>query len=180
MPRLRVVSASKERREERRVRAALKREIKSGGQHGETVPLQLFGQAMPPSVYERFRRITNENLKRRHIRQALPDSQGHAMVVLWGLEAGTEMVPMPTVRDFPNVLGKTVAVRCRGAADYRGGFVAALNSWLPLNADAAPAWLLAPPVLQSWHLDGVESVEIVDFGLEYPLPPPDVVAALRS
>jgi hypothetical protein len=35
-------------------------------------------------------------------------------------------------------------------------------------------------VLQAWHLDGVESVEIVDFGLEYPLPPPDVIAAPRS
>jgi hypothetical protein len=177
MARLRLVNTGKERREERRARAALKREIKSGGQHGETVALQLFGQAMPPSVYERFRRITNENLKRRHIRQALPDSQGHGMVVLWGLEAGTEMVPMPSVRDFPRLLGKTVAVRCRGAADYRGGFVAALNSWLLLNVDAAPAWLLAPPVLQSWHLDGVESVEIVDFGLDYPLPALDVVAA---
>ena len=177
MARLRLVNVGKERREERRARAALKREIKSGGQHGETVPLQLFGQAMPPSVYERFRRVTNENLKRRHIRQALPDSQGHAMVVLWGLEAGTEMVPMPSVRDFPKILGKTVAVRCRGAADYRGGFIAALNSWLPLNADAAPAWLLAPPVLQSWDLEGVEWVEIVDFGLDYPLPALDVVAA---
>ena len=71
MPRLRVVSAGKERREERRVRAALKREIKSGSQHGETVPLQLFGQAMPPSVYERFRRITNGGSSGEHIRQAL-------------------------------------------------------------------------------------------------------------
>ena len=177
MARLRLVNVGKERREERRARAALKREIKSGGQHGETVPVQLFGQAMPPSVYERFRRITNENLKRRHIRQALPDSQGHAMVVLWGLEAGMEMVPMPSVRDFPKILGQTVAVRCRGAADYRGGFVAALNSWLPLNADAATAWLLAPPILQSWDLEGVESVEIVDFGLDYPLRALDVVAA---
>ena len=78
--------------------------------------------------------------------------------------------------DFPNVLGTVVAVRCRGIAQYRGGFVAALTSWLELNTDAAAAWSLAPPAIQLWHLDGAESIQTVDFGLHYPLPPLDVAA----
>jgi hypothetical protein len=97
--------------------------------------------------------------------------------VLWGLEAGTEIVPLLSVRDFPTVLGTVVAVRCRGAAQYRGGFVAALTSWLALNGNGASAWLLAPPMLQLWHLDGVESTQVVDFGLHFPLPPLDVPVA---
>jgi hypothetical protein len=36
---------------------------------------------------------------------------------------------------------------------------------------------LAPPLLQQWQLDGVKAIETMDFGLRYPLPPLDVVAA---
>jgi hypothetical protein len=177
MPLLRVSSLGHERREERHARAALKRAMKSSTAD-KHAGLQLFGQAMPSPVYERFRGITNQNLKRRRIRQALPDSRRHAMVVLWGLEAGTEVVPTFSVRDFPNVVGTTVAVRCKGdAATYRAGFVAALVSWLAINADLAAESPMAPPVLQQWHLDGVESIGTIDFGLRFPLPPLDVVAA---
>jgi hypothetical protein len=141
------------------------------------VGLQLFGQAMPSRMYERFRTITNQNMKRRRLGQTLPDSRREGMVVVWGLEAGTEVVPLLSVREFPKVLGTIVAVRCAGDFRYDQGFVAGLASWLEINADKAPAWSPAPPLLQQWDLGGVTSIETVDFGLRYPLPPLDVVAA---
>jgi hypothetical protein len=68
-------------------------------------------------------------------------------------------------------------VRCKADAPYRTGFVTGLASWFEMNAGAAPAWSLAPPMLQQWQLDGVKAIETIDFGLRYPLPPLDVVAA---
>jgi hypothetical protein len=172
-----VTTTERGRREERRARAALKRAIKSAKGNDEAVGLQLFGQAMPTAVYERFRKITNQNMKRRRLGQTLPESRGQGMVIVWGLEAGTEIVPMLSVREFPNVLGTVVAVRCAGDFRYDEAFVAGLVSWLEINADEAPAWQPAPPMLQEWQLDGVTSIETVDFGLQYALPPLDVVAA---
>jgi hypothetical protein len=177
MTRLHIAPFSLEAREERRTRAVLKRALKAGDGNDEAVGLQLFGQAMPASIYDRFRGITNQNLKRRRIRQALPDNRRHAMVMIWGLEAGSEIVPTFSVRDFPKLLGTTVAVRCKVDAPYRTGFVTGLASWFEMNAEAAPAWSLAPPLLQQWQLDGVKAIETIDFGLHYPLPPLDVVAA---
>lgn len=174
---LRVTTPDRGGREERRARAALKRAIRSAEGNDEAVGLQLFGQAMPAAVYERFRKITNQNMKRRRLGQTLPESHGEGMVVVWGLEAGTEIVPMLSVREFPKVLGTIVAVRCAGEFRYDEAFVAGLVSWLEINADEAPAWEPAPPMLQQWQLDGLESIETVDFGLRYPLPPIDVVAA---
>jgi hypothetical protein len=177
MPSLQIARFSHEAREERRARAALKRVIKAGEGRDGAVGLQLFGQAMPAPVYERFRAITNQNLKRRRIRQALPDSRHHAMVLIWGLEAGSEIVPTFSVREFPNLLGTTVAVRCKADAPYHTGFVTGLASWFEMNAGAAPAWSLAPPMLQQWQLDGVKALTTVDFGLHFPLPALDVAAA---
>jgi hypothetical protein len=174
---LRLSDPRGERREERHARAALKRAIKAAKGNDEAVGLQLFGQAMPSPVYELFRRVTNQNMKRRRLGQTLPESRREGIVIVWGLEAGTEIVPTISVRAFPNVLGTIVAVRCGPDLPYRGGFVSGLVSWFDINADRAPAWLPAPPLLQQWQLDGVTSIETVDFGLRYPLPKLDVVAA---
>jgi hypothetical protein len=177
MAKIHIARFSPESREERRARTALKRELKASEGNDEAIGLQLFGQAMPAPVYERFRAITNQNLKRRRVRQALPDNKRYAMVVIWGLEAGSEIVPMFSVRDFPNLLGTTVAVRCKADAPYRTGFVTGLTSWFEMNAAASHPWSLAPPILQQWQLDGVKTIETIDFGLRYPLPALDVVAA---
>ena len=174
---LRVTGGTRARSEERRARAALKQTIKSATGNDEAVGLQLFGQAIPASIYARFRNVTNQNMKRRRLGQTLPDSRGEGMVVVWGLEAGAEIVPMLSVREFPKILGTVVAVRCAGDFRYDHGFVAGLVSWLEINTDEAPAWLPAPPMLQQWQLDGAKSVETIDFGLRYPLPSLDVVAA---
>jgi hypothetical protein len=174
---LRVTSDRRERREQRHARTLIKRVIKAAEGNDEAVALQLFGQAMPSPVYERFRRVTNQNMKRRRLGQTLPESLGEGMVIVWGLEAGTEIVPMITVREFPKVLGTIVAVRCAGEFRYRAGFISGLISWLEMNAHEAPAWLAAPPVLQQWQLDGITTLETIDFGLRYPLPRLDVVAA---
>jgi hypothetical protein len=174
---LRTTTGQRARSEERRARAALKQAIKSATGNDEAVGLQLFGQAMPAAIYERFRNITNQNMKRRRLGQTLPDSRGEGMVIVWGLEAGAEIVPMLSVREFPKVLGTIVAVRCAGDFRYDQAFVAGLVSWLEINTGEAPAWLPAPPMLQQWQLDGAKSIETVAFGLRYPLPPLDLVAA---
>jgi hypothetical protein len=156
-------------REQRRARAALKRLIDASQGADDAVDLQLFGQSMSPAVYERFRPIANQNMRRRRIIQTLPDSRGQNMVVVWGIEAGSEVVPSLSTRDFPNLLGTTVAIHCRGDAPDGPAFVTGVASWLEVNAGEG-TWRPAPPLLQRWRTDGSKTIEIVDFGLRYPLP----------
>ena len=111
----RVTGRKHGRREERQARAALKHLI-SATDDGDAVGLQLFGQSMSPGVYERFQPIANQNLRRRRIIQTLPDSRGQTVVIVWGLEAGSEVIPTLSTRDFPDLLGTTVAVHCAGDA----------------------------------------------------------------
>jgi hypothetical protein len=162
-------------REQRRARTELKRLIKAAQDAHDAVDLQLFGQSMSPGVYERFRPIANQNMRRRRIIQTLPDSHGQTMVIVWGLPAGSEVVPSLSTRDFPNLLGTTVAIHCRGDAPDGPAFVTGVASWLEVNTSER-TWRPAPPLLQRWRTDGSKSIEIVDFGLHFPLPALDPVA----
>jgi hypothetical protein len=173
----RVTGRKHGRKEERQARAALKRAISAAEGDDDAVGLQLFGQSMAPGVYERFRPIANQNMRRRRIIQTLPDSRGQTMVVVWGLEAGTEVVPTLSTRDFPTLLGTTVAIHCAGDAPDGPAFVSGVLTWLQVNTDEAPHWRPAPPLLQRWRIDGSKAIETIDFGLSYPLPALDIVAA---
>jgi hypothetical protein len=173
----RVTGRKHGRREERQARAALKRLISASNDDGEAVGLQLFGQSMSPGVYARFQPIANQNLRRRRIIQTLPDGRGQTVVIVWGLEAGSEVVPTLSTRDFPDLLGTTVAVHCAGDAPDGPAFVSGVVTWLEVNSHEAPLWRPAPPLLQRWRSDGSKVTEVVDFGLSYPLPALDIVAA---
>jgi hypothetical protein len=173
----RVTGRKNARREQRHARAALKRLISAAEGDSKAVGLQLFGQAMSAAVYERFRPIANQNMRRRRIIQTLPDSLGQTVVVVWGLEAGSAVVPSLSTRDFPTLLGTTVAVRCAADAPDGPAFVSGVVSWIDINSHDAPTWVPAPPLLQRWHRDGSKATETVDFGLTYPLPALDLVAA---
>jgi hypothetical protein len=163
-------------RERRQARAALKRLINAAHDADDAVDLQLFGQSMPPAVYERFRPIANQNMRRRRIIQTLPDSHGQTMVIVWGVEAGSEVIPSLSTRDFPNLLGTTVAIHCRGDAPDGPAFVTGVATWLEVNTSEG-RWRPAPPLLQRWRSDGSKTIETVDFELRYPLPALDIVSA---
>src|SRR5919201_4413697 len=139
-------------REQRRARAALKRLISASQGADDAVDLQLFGQSMSPGVYERFRPIANQNMRRRRIIQTLPDGRGQTVVVVWGLEAGSEIVPTLSTRDFPKLLGTTVAVHCAGDAPDGPAFVSGVVTWLEVNTQEAHG-RPAPPLLQRWRSD---------------------------
>jgi hypothetical protein len=173
----RVTGRKHGRREHRQARAALKHLISASNDDREAVGLQLFGQSMSPGVYERFQPIANQNLRRRRIIQTLPDSRGQTVVIVWGLEAGSEVIPTLSTRDFPDLLGTTVAVHCAGDAPDGPAFVTGIVTWLEVNSHEAPHYRPAPPLLQHWRSDGSKTNEIVDFGLSYPLPALDIVAA---
>ena len=162
-------------RERRQARAALKRLISAAHDAEDAVDLQLFGQSMSPGVYERFRPIANQNMRRRRIIQTLPDSRGQTIVIVWGLEAGSEVIPSLSTRDFPDLLGTTVAIHCHGDAPDGPAFVSGVATWLEVNA-SEERWRPAPPLLQRWRRDGSKTIETVDFGLRYPLPALDHVA----
>ena len=134
----RVTGRKHGRREERQARAALKRLISASNDDGEAVGLQLFGQSMSPGVYARFQPIANQNLRRRRIIQTLPDGRGQTVVIVWGLEAGSEVVPTLSTRDFPDLLGTTVAVHCAGDAPDGPAFVSGVVTWLEVNSHEAP------------------------------------------
>ena len=170
----RVTGRKHGRKEERQARAGLKRLIKSAEDGEDAVELQLFGQSMSPGVYERFRPIANQNMRRRRIIQTLPDGRGQTVVVVWGLEAGSEIVPTLSTRDFPKLLGTTVAVHCAGDAPDGPAFVSGVVTWLEVNTQQG-RWRPAPPLLQRWRSDGSKTTETVDFGLRYPLPALDIV-----
>jgi hypothetical protein len=53
--------------------------------------------------------------------------------------------------------------------------VTGVASWLEVNTGER-TWRPAPPLLQRWRTDGSKSIEIVDFGLHFPLPALDAVA----
>jgi hypothetical protein len=170
----RVTGRKHSRKEERQARAGLKRLISAAAEDEDAVGLQIFGQSMSPGVYERFRPIANQNMRRRRITQTLPDGRGQTVVVVWGLEAGSEIVPTLSTRDFPNLLGTTVAVHCAGDAPDGPAFVSGVVTWLEVNTQEGE-WRPAPPLLQRWRSDGSKTVETVDFGLRYPLPVLDIV-----
>jgi hypothetical protein len=170
----RVTGRKYSRKEERQARGALKHLIGEGEGEEDAVGLQLFGQSMPPRVFDRFQPIANQNMRRRRIDQTLPDSRGQTVVVVWGLEAGSEIVPTLSTRDFPKLLGTTVAVHCAGDAPDGPAFVSGVVTWLEVNTQEGH-WRPAPPLLQRWRSDGSKTLETVDFGLSYPLRALDLV-----
>ena len=173
----RVTGRKHGRREERQARAALKRLISAADDGEDAVDLQLFGQSMSPGVYERFRPIANQNMRRRRIIQTLPDSRGQTVVIVWGLEAGSEVVPTLSTRDFPEAPGhdrrRALRRRCPRRPRLRQRRCHLAGGQQP----ASGRWRPAPPLLQRWRSDGSKINETVDFGLRYPLPALDIVAA---
>jgi hypothetical protein len=133
--------------------------------------VQLLLQLVPARLYEPFRARTARKLASFGNPISLPASAGcHWMMVLWGHFADENAPPCFRPIHVPSeLIGSTKAVLLHPGweSNLNDAIAAAITDWLSDVEHLAV--LLAPPVLETWQVDGTHDRRLVDYGVRYPL-----------